>query len=95
MTDQVAFLKRPLQLAAAVFALFGVALLFKSGGIMQGVLCFAIAAAALFAAWFTTAPPPREREGMLDGLIDDSLRRPGETEDHFERRKTLRRFGKD
>jgi hypothetical protein len=95
MTDRLTGLKTPLKLAAGLLALVGLLLLFKYGVGVNAVVCFIGAAAALFAAWATTAPPPREREGMLDGVIDDHVRRKGEQLEDFELRKTRRRLGLD
>ena len=95
MIDRVAGLKKPLKFAAGVLALLGLVFLLKSGGGAKAVACFIGAAVTLFAAWATTAPPPREREGMLDGVIDDHVRRTSERPEDFERRKTRRRWGLD
>ncbi len=95
MTSPLAVLKTPLKFVAGLLALLGVGLLFKDGGGMAAFVCFVLAAVALFGAWASTAPPPRETEGMLDGVIDNHVRRPGETLDQFERRKARRRWGLD
>lgn len=93
--NALAGLRRPLQLVAILALALGlVSCVAGSDGPLSPVLFFA-AVAAWFGSWAVGAPPPREREGMLDDTLRAARRKVFETPREQEERRTRPWYRRD